>query len=147
MGHPKFRSGAPSSGFYALFSKKRFWFFDFSGFCCNLPRKLLKSLILKLKSTFFFKFRDVFLKYTTQIINMGPLTSKMFFHKILIKILRVTGNFGRGPLIDDLEPLFQKSKPEISANWEKTCFFCCWFFWKIEEIGGYYWGCAPKLFL
>ena len=36
---------------------------------------------------------------------------------------------GRGAPIDDLGPLFQKSKPEISAKWEKTCFLCCRFFW------------------
>ena len=41
---------------------------------------------------------------------------------------------------------FQKSMSEISANWEKTCFSCCRFFRKIEEMGGYFWGCALKSF-
>ena len=41
---------------------------------------------------------------------------------------------------------FQKSMSEISANWEKTCFLCCRFFRKIEEMGGLFCGCAPKIF-
>ena len=40
---------------------------------------------------------------------------------------------------------FQKSMSEISANWEKTCFSCCRFFRKIEEIGVYF-GVRPNLF-
>ena len=41
---------------------------------------------------------------------------------------------------------FQKSMSEISANWEKTCFLCCRFFRKVEEMGGYFGGCALKFF-
>ena len=41
---------------------------------------------------------------------------------------------------------FQKSMSEFSANSENTCFSCCRFFRKIEEMGVYFGGCAPKFF-
>ena len=41
---------------------------------------------------------------------------------------------------------FQKSMSEISANSEKTCFSCCRFFQKIEEMGLHFGGCALKFF-
>ena len=41
---------------------------------------------------------------------------------------------------------FQKSMSEISANWEKTCFLCCRFFRKIEEMRVYFGGCALIFF-
>ena len=41
---------------------------------------------------------------------------------------------------------FQKSMSEISVSGEKTCFLSCRFFWKIEEMGGYFWGCALIFF-
>ena len=41
---------------------------------------------------------------------------------------------------------FQKSMSEISAKWEKTCFSCCRFFRKIEEMGVYFGGCALMFF-
>ena len=42
---------------------------------------------------------------------------------------------------------FQKSMSEISANSEKTCFSCCRFFRKIEEMEVYFGGCALIFFL
>ena len=47
-----------------------------------------------------------------------------FYRKFMKKLFR-----GRGPPIDDLGPLFQKSKPEISSKIEKNVFFCLknWF--------------------
>ena len=41
---------------------------------------------------------------------------------------------------------FQKSMSEISANSEKTCFSCCQFFRKIEEMKVYFRGCALIFF-
>ncbi len=56
-------------------------------------------------------------------------------------------NFSRSgtPKIDDFGP-FQESMVEISVKWEKTCFWRPRFFRKIEEMGGYFWGCALKCF-
>ena len=56
-------------------------------------------------------------------------------------------NFSRSgtPKIDDFGP-FQESMVEISVKCEKTCFLRPRFFRKIEEMGGYFWGCALKFF-
>ena len=54
---------------------------------------------------------------------------------------------GRGPPIDDLGPLFQKSKPEISAKWEKTCFLCCRFFLNRQQKQQCCFFGAPQFFL
>ena len=71
------------------------------------------------------------------------LVSLNFFIEILWKKI-----FGVGdPKNRRFWGFFQKSIPEISASWEKTCFLCCRFFWKIEEMEGYFGGCAPNFFL
>ena len=53
---------------------------------------------------------------------------------------------GSGAPISDFWPFFRFSILEISANSEKTCFSCCRFFRKIEEMGVYFGGCALTFF-
>ena len=52
----------------------------------------------------------------------------------------------RGAPIDNLGPLFQKPKPEISAKWEKTCFLCCRFFLNRQQKQQCCFFGAPQFF-
>ena len=70
------------------------------------------------------------------------LVCQSFLSKVCQKKFSRSGT----PKIDDFVAFFQKSMSEISANWEKTCFSCCRFFRKIEEIGVYFGGCALIIF-
>ena len=54
---------------------------------------------------------------------------------------------GRGVPIDDLGPFFQKSKPEISVKWEKTCFLCCRFFLNRQQKQQCCFFGAPQFFV
>ena len=118
----------PHQDFMHYFRKRGFWV----NYSKNRKNKNIKNVFSK-------KGHKIPMRRPPTEISGDPY---FFYRKLLKKQFR-----GQGPPIDDLGPLFQKSKPEISANSEKPCFLCCRFFWKIEEIGGYFWGCAPKMFL
>ena len=62
-----------------------------------------------------------------------------FFIESLSKNISRSGT----PKIDDFGPFF-KSMVEIYVKWEKACFLRPRFFRKIEEMGGFFGGCAPK---
>ena len=66
---------------------------------------------------------------------------RVFISKVCQKIFSRLGT----PKIDDFGP-FRESMVEISAKWEKERFLRPRFFRKIEEMGGYFWGCALKIF-
>ena len=67
--------------------------------------------------------------------------SEFFYRKFVKKYFR-----SRGPPKSTIFGLFKKSMSEISANSEKTCFLCCRFFRKIEEMEVYFGGCALIFF-
>ena len=53
---------------------------------------------------------------------------------------------GRGAPIDDLGPLFQKSKPEISVKWEKRVFCVAVFFESATKTTALFFRGAPIFF-
>ena len=80
-------------------------------------------------------------------ISMGRSPAEMFFYgsffiESLSKKIFEVGD----PKNRRFWAFFQKSMSEISANSEKTCFSCCRFFRKIEEMGVYFGGCALIFF-
>ena len=78
---------------------------------------------------------------------MGRVLTKIFGVSEFFYRKFVKNNFrGRGPENRRFCAFFQKSMSEISANSEKTCFSCCRFFRKIEEMGVYFGGVRPKIF-
>ena len=139
MAHQKFRSGASSNiGVLCTFFEKTF--FRISGdFCCKLPRKpkICSSLMKNLQNVF------------------SSIGHKMSMGRVPIKIFGVSELFYRKfvKTIFEIEDppnrrfwgFFQKSILEISSK-EKKCFWRSRFFWKIEEMGVYFWGCARKIF-
>ena len=80
-------------------------------------------------------------------MSMGRVPTKIFgvsefFIESLSKIIFEVGD----PKNRRFWAFFQKWMFEIPANWEKTCFLCCRFFRKIEEMGVYFGGCALIFF-
>ena len=116
-----FGLGHPHRDFMLIFRKIVFETF-FSNFYCNLPRKLGKSrkLVKNVQNDFSEKWHKIPMRRPPTEISGDP---QCFDRNFVEKQFR-----GRGAPIDDLGPFFQKSKPEISAKWEKTCFLCCRFF-------------------
>ena len=68
--------------------------------------------------------------------------SKFLYRNFVEKHFR-----GRGPRKSMFLRLFSKIDTGNFAQFGKTCFFCYWFFWKVEELGRYFGGCATNLFL
>ena len=66
--------------------------------------------------------------------------SQSFFIESLSKNIFEVG----GPKNRRFWAYFQKLVSEISTSSEKVCFLILRFFRKIEEMGGYFWGCALK---
>ena len=75
---------------------------------------------MNLKNEFSEKGHKIQMRRSPTEISDDP---EFIYRNFVKKIFRC-----RGLPIDDLVPLFQKSKPEISVKWKKTCFLCCRFF-------------------
>ena len=110
--------------------------------CCVLPRHV--KVISFSTRNFQTPFLEIGLK---KCLRGGPrpnfLVNRCFFIESLSK-----NNFEvRGPKYRRFWAYFQKLMSEISTSSEKVCFLRPRFFRKIEEMGSYFWGCAPNYFL
>ena len=141
------RSEAPYRWFWGLHIENRIWKSEkkmLFSYKIRLSRCISGQITVKIWKIKISKM--VFRKKGIKSRWGGPrskfLVSLNFFIEILWKKI-----FGVGdPKNRRIWGFFQKSMSEISANWEKTCFSCCRFFRKIEEMRVYFGGCALIFF-
>ena len=80
-------------------------------------------------------------------MSMGRVPTKIFCASEFFYRKFVKKNFcGRGPQKSTILGLFSKINVRNFCQLGKTYFLRPRFFWKVEDMGGYFWGCAPNCF-